>query len=172
MVRQREAPRHTQAMELPETDPVAYPDLSKFKQRTINFQKTVQHSLIPSVEEDNTQTVNTEPINDSEQATKLEQFHHLMKHHGQDLVDYIITLHQHNNDALDLNKEMTGLVDQHEAMQDDLETVKADLAGTHLHTKKLGQELAKMKEGQLRDTQMKREDTGSRSNKKESSTIF
>ena len=112
----------------------------------------------------NTQTVNTELINDSEQAIKLEQFRYLMKHYGQDLVDYIITLHQHNNDALDLNKEMTGLVNQHEAMQDNLKTVKADLAGTCLRAKKLDQELAKMKEGQLRDTQMEREDTESRSN--------
>ena len=85
-----------------------------------------------------------------------------MKHHGQELVNYIITLCQHTNDALDLNEEITSLVDQHEAMQDNLEAVKTDLASTCLHTKKLSQELAK-KEGQLRDTHVEREDTGSRS---------
>ena len=36
-------------MDSPETDPVAYPDLTKFKQHTVNFQKTVQRSLVPSV---------------------------------------------------------------------------------------------------------------------------
>ena len=68
-----------------------------------------------------------------------------MKHHGQDLVDYIITLRQHTNDALDLNKEVIGLVTQSEMMQDDLETVKADLAGTRLRAKKQSQELATAK---------------------------
>ena len=151
-------------MNSPETDPVAYSDLTKFKQCTVNFQKTVQHSLIPSVLEDNThtQTINTGTINDSEQVTELEQFHHLMKHHGQELVDYILTLHQHNNDALDLNEEITSLVNQHETMQDNLKAVKTDLASTCLCTKKLSQELAK-KEGQLRDTHVEREDTESRS---------
>ena len=175
MVRQQESPRNpNKAMDSPETDPVAYPDLTKFKQHTVNFQKTVWRSLIPSVLEDNThtQTINTGITNDSEQATELEQFHHLMKHHGQELVDYILTLRQHNNDALDLNEEITSLVDQHEAMQDNLEAVKADLAGTCLHTKKLSQELAK-KEGQLRDTHVEREDTGSRSiNWRSPSTTF
>ena len=127
MIRQQESPRNpNKAMNSPETDPVAYPDLTKFKQRTVNFQKTVWRSLIPSVLEDNThtQTINTGTTNDSEQATELEQFHHLMKHHGQELVDYILTLHQHNNDALDLNEEITSLVDQHEAMQNNLEAIR------------------------------------------------
>lgn len=60
-------------------------------------------------------------------------------------VGYILTLRQHNNDALDLNEELTGLVTSHEALQDELETVKADLAGSRARAKKLKEELAATK---------------------------
>ena len=42
MVRQQESLRNlNKAMNSPETDSVAYPDLSKLKQHTVHFQKTV-----------------------------------------------------------------------------------------------------------------------------------
>ncbi|KAL8856216.1 MAG: hypothetical protein Q9178_007181 [Gyalolechia marmorata] len=87
----------------PSTDPVVYPDLSKLKEQTASFQNR-----------------NT---NNPEQATQLEQFRHLIMHHGDDLVEYIPTRRQHNNDALDLNEELTGLVTSHEILQTRLDTL-------------------------------------------------
>lgn len=101
---------------------------------------------------DDDQTPIAENFNDPKQATKLEQFWHLMKHHGQDLADYIITLRQHTNDALNLNEEVTGLVTWSKTIQDDLQTVKADLAGTCFCVKKQGQELAMAKK-ELKEAQ-------------------
>ncbi|KAL8997941.1 MAG: hypothetical protein Q9188_006203 [Gyalolechia gomerana] len=75
-----------------------------------------------------------------------------MKYHGESLVEYILTLRRHNNDALDLNEELTGLVASHETIQNDLETVKADLAGSRTRAKKLQEELATTKK-ELADAQ-------------------
>ncbi|KAL8856212.1 MAG: hypothetical protein Q9178_007177 [Gyalolechia marmorata] len=82
----------------------------------------------------------------------LEQFRYLVEHRGQEVVDYILTLRQYNDDALDLNEELTGLVTRYEELQasydtqqEELETVKADLVGSRDRAKKLKEELAAAK---------------------------
>ena len=142
------ARKSTNAMAGPSTDPVVYPDLSKLRKQIARFQKNVQRSIIPgafddeSQDEESTSAANT---NNPEQATQLEQFRYLLEHHGNDLVEYILTLRQYNNDALDLNEELTGLVTSHDTLQEELETVKADLAGSPDHAKRLREELAAAK---------------------------
>ena len=58
-------------MALPQTNLVTYPDLSKLKQRTVDFQKTVRRSIIPGAfdnndDPDNDQIPITENLNDPE----------------------------------------------------------------------------------------------------------
>ncbi|CAL8575017.1 hypothetical protein XPA_000962 [Xanthoria parietina] len=79
---------------------------------------------------------------DLEQATQLEQFRYLIEHYGNDFVEYILTLRQNNNEALDLNEELTGLLTSHEVLQEELETVKA---GSRDRAKKLREELVAAK---------------------------
>ena len=155
---QMPARKSTDAMAGPPTDPVVYPDLDKLKKQTANFQKNVRRSIVLGAFEDESQDEESTPAaptantDDPEQATQLGQFRYLIKHQGNDLVEYILTLRQHNNDALDLNDELTGLVTSHEALQtshealqEELETVKADLAGSRNRAKKLREELAAAK---------------------------
>ncbi|KAL8855350.1 MAG: hypothetical protein Q9178_008004 [Gyalolechia marmorata] len=153
----------------PSTDPVVYPDLSKLKKQTANFQKN---------EDETTPAATANYTDEPDEATQLEQFRYLVEHRGQEVVDYVLTLRQHNNDALDLNEELTGLVASHEALQashealqasyeaqqEELETVQADLAGARDRAKKLREELAAAKrelaatKGQLQAAQANNDD--------------
>ncbi|KAL8856042.1 MAG: hypothetical protein Q9178_007351 [Gyalolechia marmorata] len=145
------ARKSTNAMAGPSTDPVVYPDLSKLKKQTASFQKKVRRSLVPGAFDDEgqddeaTSAAPATTTDDPEQATQLEQFRYLFEDHGPELVEYILTLRQHNNDALNLNEELTGLVNSHEAQQEELEAVKDDLAGARVRSKKLREELATAK---------------------------